>query len=76
MWDRWPAEKSGFRGKLRDERLNGEIFYSLKGSIIVIEQWRKHYNTGRPPLILELPTDRPQTSAPEKWHLDQRARMQ
>ncbi len=34
-----------FNGKLRDELLNGEIFYSLKEAKIVIEQWRKHYNT-------------------------------
>jgi transposase InsO family protein len=33
-----------FNGKLRDELLNGEIFYSLKEGQIVIEQWRKHYN--------------------------------
>ena len=37
-----------FNGKLRDELLNGEIFYSLKEAQIVIEQWRKHYNTVRP----------------------------
>jgi putative transposase len=37
-----------FNGKLRDELLNGEIFYSLKEAKIVIEQWRKHYNTVRP----------------------------
>jgi putative transposase len=34
--------------ELRDELLNGEIFYSLKEAQIVIEQWRKHYNTIRP----------------------------
>src|SRR5512139_275880 len=37
-----------FNGKLRDELLNGEVFYSLKEAQIVIEQWRKHYNTTRP----------------------------
>jgi transposase InsO family protein len=37
-----------FNGKLRDELLNGEIFYSLAEARIVIEQWRKHYNTVRP----------------------------
>jgi putative transposase len=37
-----------FNGKLRDELLNGEIFYSLKEARVVIEQWRKHYNTIRP----------------------------
>jgi hypothetical protein len=37
-----------FNGKLRDEYLNGEIFYSLKEAQVVIEQWRVHYNTQRP----------------------------
>jgi transposase InsO family protein len=37
-----------FNGKLRDELLNGEIFYTLAEAKIVIEQWRKHYNTKRP----------------------------
>ena len=37
-----------FNGKLRDECLNQEIFYSLKEAQIVIEQWRNHYNTQRP----------------------------
>ena len=32
-------------GKLRDECLNGEIFYSLKEAQVVIEKWRIHYNT-------------------------------
>jgi len=37
-----------FNGKLRDECLNGEIFYSLKQAQIVIERWRVEYNTRRP----------------------------
>lgn len=37
-----------FNGRLRDECLNGEIFYSLKEARIVIENWRKEYNTVRP----------------------------
>src|SRR5665647_531781 len=37
-----------FNGKLRDELLNGEIFYTLKEAQIVIENWRRHYNTIRP----------------------------
>jgi transposase InsO family protein len=36
------------RGKLRDECLNGEIFYSLKEAPIIVERWRMHYNTRRP----------------------------
>lgn len=37
-----------FNARLRDELLNGEIFYSLREAKIVIEQWRVHYNTVRP----------------------------
>ena len=37
-----------FNGKLRNECLNGEIFYSLREAQIVIEQWRRQYNTVRP----------------------------
>ncbi len=37
-----------FNGKLRDECLNGEIFYSLKEAQIVTEKWRMEYNTERP----------------------------
>lgn len=37
-----------FNGKLRDELLNGEIFYNLKEAKVLIENWRKEYNTVRP----------------------------
>ncbi|MGV1015308.1 MAG: IS3 family transposase [Methyloceanibacter sp.] len=37
-----------FNSKLRDELLNGELFYSLAEARIVIESWRRHYNTLRP----------------------------
>lgn len=37
-----------FNARLRDELLNGEIFYSLAEAKIVIESWRRHYNTKRP----------------------------
>jgi len=37
-----------FNGRLRDELLNGEIFYTLKEAQVVIEHWRNHYNTQRP----------------------------
>ena len=37
-----------FNARLRDELLNGEIFYSLKEAQVVIEQWRRHYNAKRP----------------------------
>jgi transposase InsO family protein len=37
-----------FNSKLRDELLDGEIFYTLKEAQIVIEGWRQYYNTVRP----------------------------
>jgi transposase InsO family protein len=37
-----------FNGRLRDELLNGEIFYSLREAQVLIERWRVHYNTVRP----------------------------
>jgi putative transposase len=37
-----------FNGKLRDELLNGEIFYTLQEAKILIEKWRREYNQVRP----------------------------
>lgn len=37
-----------FNSKLRDEFLNGEIFYSLKELRVLVEHWRVHYNNIRP----------------------------
>ena len=37
-----------FNARLRDELLDGEIFYTFREAQIVIESWRRHYNTKRP----------------------------
>ena len=37
-----------FNSKLRDEFLNGGIFYSLKEAQVLAERWRVYYNTERP----------------------------
>ena len=37
-----------FNARLRDELLDGEIFYGLREAQVVIESWRRHYNTVRP----------------------------
>lgn len=37
-----------FNGKLRDELLDREIFYTLTEAKILIERWRRQYNTVRP----------------------------
>jgi len=41
-----------FNGRMRDELLAGEIFYSLKEAQILIEMWRRQYNTIRPHSVL------------------------
>ena len=37
-----------FNGKLKDELINREIFYSLREAEVLVEQWRREYNTIRP----------------------------
>ena len=37
-----------FNARLRDELLDGEIFYTLAEAKIVVESWRRHFNTLRP----------------------------
>jgi putative transposase len=66
-----------FNARLRDELLDGEIFYTLKEAKIVIESWRRHYNAVRPhaslgyrppapevfvPTLAAWPSARPQTA--------------
>jgi putative transposase len=34
--------------RYRDELLNGEVFHALHEAQILIERWRRHYNTVRP----------------------------
>jgi putative transposase len=46
LWEDGYCES--FNSKLRDELLNGEIFYSLAEAKIIIESWRRQYNTKRP----------------------------
>lgn len=53
-----------FNGKLRDELLNGEIFYTLREATILIERWRMHYNTVRPHSSLGYQPPAPQTILP------------
>jgi len=53
-----------FNARLRDELLNGEIFYSLKEAQIIIESWRRHYNTVRPHASLGYRPPAPETFVP------------
>ena len=54
-----------FNGKLRDECLNGEIFYSLREAQVVIEKWRVEYNTRRPHSALGYRPPVPEAFAPQ-----------
>ena len=60
-----------FNGRFRDELLNGEIFYSLREAQIIIEEWRKHYNTKRPHSALGYRLTAPEAKIP----MDQRPIM-
>ena len=53
-----------FNGSLRDELLNGEIFYSLAEAKVLIGAWRRHYNTIRPHSSLGYRPPAPETATP------------
>ena len=53
-----------FNARLRDELLDGEIFYSLREARIVIESWRRHYNTIRPHASLRYKPPAPEVFVP------------
>src|SRR5262249_10260874 len=53
-----------FNARLRDELLNGEIFYTLQEAQIVIESWRRHYNTIRPHASLGYKPPAPEVFVP------------
>lgn len=48
-WSPWEnGYVESFNGRLRDELLSGEIFYTVREAKVLIECWRRHYNTVRP----------------------------
>ena len=53
-----------FNGKLRDELLNREIFYTLREAKVMAEQWRKEYNRVRPHRSLGYRPPAPEAIAP------------
>ena len=61
-----------FNARFRDELLNGEAFYSLREAQILIEKWRRHYNTVRPHSALGYRPPAPESIIP----IDQRPTMQ
>ena len=58
-----------FNGKLRDEFLNGEIFYTLPEAVVLVEQWRRLYNTVRPHSACGGLPPAPATVKPSPWFL-------
>ena len=56
-------------GKLRDEFLNGEIFYTLPEAVVLVAQWRRLYNTVRPHSACGGRPPAPETIKPSPWFL-------
>jgi putative transposase len=50
-----------FNGKLRDELLNGELFYTLHEAQVLVERWRQRYNAHRPHSALGYRPPAPET---------------
>jgi transposase InsO family protein len=46
---------------LRDELLNGELFYTLHEAQVLVERWRRQYNTQRPHSALGYRPPAPET---------------
>ncbi|HSC71697.1 MAG TPA: IS3 family transposase [Candidatus Methylomirabilis sp.] len=42
------GDHESFNGKLRDELLDREVFFTLQEAQVLIERWRQHYNRIRP----------------------------
>ena len=53
-----------FNARLRDELLDGEIFYTLQEAKVVIESWRRHDNTVRPHASLGYKPPAPEVFVP------------
>ena len=60
---------TSFNSKLRDEFLNGEIFYTLPEAVVLVEQWRRLYNTVRPHSAWGGRPPAPETIRPSPWFL-------
>ena len=58
-----------FNGRLRDELLDGEIFYGLEEVRCVTGLWREHYNSIRPPSSLGYRPPAPETIKKSTWPL-------
>ena len=64
------ASARSFNGTLGDEVLKREIFYSLEEAQVLIEQWRREYNTIRPHSSLAYQPPAPEAIRPEPAFLN------
>ena len=62
-WENGYAES--FNGKLADELLEREVFDTLYEAKVLIERWRREYNTVRPHMALGYCPPAPETV--ESW---------
>ena len=58
-----------FNGKLKDELVNREIFFSLREAQVLVEQWRREYNTIRPHSSLGYRPPAPRAVRPAEFWL-------
>lgn len=61
-----------FNGRVRDELLNVEQFFTLKEAQVIAEDWRIEYNTYRPHSSLGMLTP---AEFAEQWHHQQAIRL-
>jgi len=62
LWENGYHES--FNGKLRDELLNGEIFYTFREAKVLIEGWRQQYKHIRPHSSLGYKPPAPEARTP------------
>lgn len=62
-----------FNGKLQDELLKREIFFSLAEAKVLVEQWRREYNTIRPHSARGYRPPAPEAIRPSPWFLNRTA---
>jgi len=73
-WENGDCES--FNGKLRDEFLDGEIFYSLREAKVLTERWRRTYDQIRPHSSLNYRPPAPVTRTTDHIAMDQPSLIQ
>jgi putative transposase len=70
LYRAWQSLENGycesFNSTLRDELLNGELFFSLAEVQALIEVWRLHFNAVRPHSALSYRPPAPETIVPHR----------